>query len=114
MKVGNREILHMCICYIAKADHQAAATNYYEAHHPAQCVQCMSIVPTGVQEYLPDCQPSPMTDSGLSSSSTSSSISLGVGGTALSHVSPILLSEVNVSAEQDEKVKALIEFITSR
>uniref|UniRef100_A0A672IL40 Furry homolog, like n=1 Tax=Salarias fasciatus TaxID=181472 RepID=A0A672IL40_SALFA len=69
---------------------------------------------TGVQELLPDCQPSPMTDSGLSSSSTSSSISIGVGGTALSHLSPTLLSEVDVTAEQDEKAKALIEFITSR
>uniref|UniRef100_A0A672ZDI0 Furry homolog, like n=1 Tax=Sphaeramia orbicularis TaxID=375764 RepID=A0A672ZDI0_9TELE len=69
---------------------------------------------TGVQDFLPDCQPSPMTDSGLSSSSTSSSISLGAGGSALSHLSPSLLSEVDVTAEQDEKVKALIEFITSR
>ncbi|KAK2835881.1 hypothetical protein Q5P01_016365 [Channa striata] len=69
---------------------------------------------TGVQELLPDCQQSPMTDSCLSSSSTSSSMSLGVGGTALSHLSPTLLSEVDVIAEQDEKAKALIEFITSR
>uniref|UniRef100_A0A8D3ARB9 Furry homolog, like n=1 Tax=Scophthalmus maximus TaxID=52904 RepID=A0A8D3ARB9_SCOMX len=69
---------------------------------------------TGVQELLPDCQPSPMTDSGLSSSSTSSSISLGAGGAALPHLSPSLLSEVDVTAEQDEKAKALIEFITSR
>ncbi|XP_054644743.1 protein furry homolog-like isoform X3 [Dunckerocampus dactyliophorus] len=69
---------------------------------------------TGVQELLPDCQPSPVTDSGLSSSSTSSSISLGVGGSTLSHLSPSLLSEVDVTAEKDEKVKALIEFITSR
>lgn len=63
---------------------------------------------------LSHCQPSPMTDSGLSSSSTSSSISLGTGGTALSHLSPSLLSEVDVAAEQDEKIKGLIEFITSR
>ncbi|KAM6920925.1 protein furry homolog-like isoform 4-T4 [Xenentodon cancila] len=69
---------------------------------------------TGVQEPLPDFQPSPMTDSGLSSSSTSSSISIGVGGTALSHLSSTLLSEEDVTAEQDEKTKALIEFITSR
>lgn len=68
----------------------------------------------GVQEVLPHCQPSPMTDSGLSSSSTSSSISLGTGGTALSHLSPSLLSEVDVSADQDEKIKGLIDFITSR
>ncbi|XP_060933822.1 protein furry homolog-like isoform X4 [Limanda limanda] len=69
---------------------------------------------TGVQDLLPDGQPSPMTDSGLSSSSTSSSISVGAGGTALSHLSPSLLSEVDATAEQDEKAKALIEFITSR
>ncbi|XP_057696254.1 protein furry homolog-like isoform X2 [Corythoichthys intestinalis] len=72
---------------------------------------------TGVQELLPDCQPSPVTDSGLSSSSTSSSISLGAGGSSLSHLShtsPSFLSEVDTSAEKDEKVKALIDFITSR
>lgn len=68
----------------------------------------------GVQEVLPHGQPSPMTDSGLSSSSTSSSISLGTGGAALSHLSPSLLSEVDVTAEQDEKIKGLIDFITSR
>lgn len=78
-------------------------------------IVCTSIfIHTGVQDFLPDCQPSPMTDSGLSSSSTSSSISLGAGGTALSHLSPTFLSEVDVTAEQDEKVKSLIEFITSR
>uniref|UniRef100_A0A1A8VFK9 Furry homolog-like n=1 Tax=Nothobranchius furzeri TaxID=105023 RepID=A0A1A8VFK9_NOTFU len=65
-------------------------------------------VPIGTQEILTDFQPSPMTDSGLSSSSTSSSIS------HLSHLSPTLVSETDVTAEQDEKAKALIEFITSR
>ncbi|XP_061834044.1 protein furry homolog-like isoform X4 [Nerophis lumbriciformis] len=69
---------------------------------------------TGVQELLTDSQPSPVTDSGLSSSSTSSSISLGAAGSTLSHLSPSLLSEVDVAAEKDDKVKALIEFITSR
>ncbi|XP_076134284.1 protein furry homolog-like isoform X3 [Alosa pseudoharengus] len=66
---------------------------------------------TGVSELVPDYQPSPMTDSGLSSSSTSSSISLG--STALPHLPPAL-NEVDLSAEQDQRVKALIEFITSR
>ncbi|XP_075943436.1 protein furry homolog-like isoform X4 [Anarhichas minor] len=64
---------------------------------------------TGVQDILSDCQPSPMTDSGLSSCSTSSSISA-----ALPHLSPTLLTEGDATAEQDEKVKSLIEFITSR
>ncbi|XP_036378760.1 protein furry homolog-like isoform X3 [Megalops cyprinoides] len=110
---------------------------------------------TGVYDFVPDYQPSPMTDSGLSSSSTSSSISLGsalphltpTGSSALPHLTPTgssglphltptgssglphltptgssglphltttLLNEVDLSSEQDEKVKSLIEFITSR
>ncbi|MGH0127200.1 UNVERIFIED_CONTAM: hypothetical protein FKN15_051317 [Acipenser sinensis] len=69
---------------------------------------------TGVSDFLPDCQPSPMTDSGLSSSSTSSSISLGTTSTAIPHLTATILNEVDISADQDEKVKALIEFITSR
>ncbi|KAJ8277121.1 hypothetical protein GJAV_G00071690 [Gymnothorax javanicus] len=40
---------------------------------------------TGVYDFVPEYQPSPMTDSGLSSSSTSSSISLG---SALPHLTP--------------------------
>lgn len=108
----------MLIIYIAKGNWLAATFKLYGVVFLKvdfmQLHMCMSIVPTGVQELLPDCQPSPMTDSGLSSSSTSSSISLGAGGTALSHLSPSLLSEVDATAEQDEKVKALIEFITSR
>nr|XP_029488835.1 protein furry homolog-like isoform X13 [Oncorhynchus nerka] len=69
---------------------------------------------TGMCDVVPDYQPSPMTDSGLSSSSTSSSISLGTGGTPLPHLTPTLINEVDIIAEQDEKVKALIEFVTSR
>ncbi|XP_065113196.1 protein furry homolog-like isoform X3 [Paramisgurnus dabryanus] len=67
---------------------------------------------TGATELMPEYQPSPMTDSGLSSSSTSSSISLGAS--VLPHLPPTLLNEVDLSAEQDEKVKNLIEFISSR
>uniref|UniRef100_A0A8C8SL13 FRY like transcription coactivator n=1 Tax=Pelusios castaneus TaxID=367368 RepID=A0A8C8SL13_9SAUR len=65
---------------------------------------------TGVNDFIPDYQPSPMTDSGLSSSSTSSSISLGNTSAAISH----LHNEVDISVEQDEKVKTLMDFITSR
>lgn len=55
-----------------------------------------------------------MTDSGLSSSSTSSSISLGNTSAAISHMHSTILSEVEISGEQDEKMKSLMEFITSR
>ncbi|XP_010188062.1 PREDICTED: protein furry homolog-like [Mesitornis unicolor] len=68
----------------------------------------------GVHDFIPDYQPSPMTDSGLSSSSTSSSISLGNTSAAISHLHNTILNEVDISVEQDEKVKTLIEFITSR
>ncbi|XP_061847891.1 protein furry homolog-like isoform X8 [Colius striatus] len=69
---------------------------------------------TGVHDFIPDYQPSPMTDSGLSSSSTSSSISLGNTSAAISHLHTTILNEVDISVEQDEKVRTLIEFITSR
>ncbi|NXP27364.1 FRYL protein, partial [Scytalopus superciliaris] len=68
----------------------------------------------GVHDFIPDYQPSPMTDSGLSSSSTSSSISLGNTSAAISQLHTTILNEVDISVEQDEKVKTLIEFITSR
>ncbi|KAM4575147.1 protein furry homolog-like isoform 2-T2 [Fundulus diaphanus] len=69
---------------------------------------------TGMQEILPDFPPSPVTDSGLSTSSTSSSISVGAGSSTLSHLSPTLLTEADINAEQEDKAKGLIEFITSR
>ncbi|KAK1345945.1 hypothetical protein QTO34_008410 [Cnephaeus nilssonii] len=69
---------------------------------------------TGVSDFIPDYQPSPMTDSGLSSSSTSSSISLGNNSSAISHLHTTVLNEVDISVEQDGKVKTLMEFITSR
>lgn len=68
----------------------------------------------GVGDFIPDYQPSPMTDSGLSSSSTSSSISLGNNSAAISHLHTTILNEVDISVEQDGKVKTLMEFITSR
>lgn len=68
----------------------------------------------GINDFTPDYQPSPMTDSGLSSSSTSSSISLGNNSAAISHLHTTLLGEVDLSVEQDGKVKTLMEFITSR
>ncbi|XP_053314411.1 protein furry homolog-like [Spea bombifrons] len=69
---------------------------------------------TGINDFMPEYQPSPMTDSGLSSSSTSSSISLGNTSTAVPHLHTTILNEVDLSIEQDEKVKTLMEFITSR
>ncbi|XP_041435399.1 protein furry homolog-like isoform X7 [Xenopus laevis] len=69
---------------------------------------------TGINDFIPEYQPSPMTDSGLSSSSTSSNISLGNTSTAIPHMHTTILNEVDLSVEQEEKVKTLMEFITSR
>ncbi|XP_037530317.1 protein furry homolog-like [Nematolebias whitei] len=76
--------------------------------------ECNLTVPTGTPDIFPDFQHSPMTDSGLSCSSTSSSLSFGARGSTMSHLSPTLLTETDVTAEHDEKAKILIEFITSR
>ncbi|XP_053559954.1 protein furry homolog-like isoform X2 [Bombina bombina] len=69
---------------------------------------------TGINDFIPEYQPSPMTDSGLSSSSTSSSISLGNTSTTVPHLPSNILNDVDLTVEQDEKVKTLMEFITSR
>ncbi|XP_053287004.1 protein furry homolog-like isoform X4 [Pleuronectes platessa] len=115
-----RLLLHLLVVQGANSNVQSVAMVLLRNrdYNDPRVLTVKPVVPefnlTGVQDLLPDGQPSPMTDSGLSSSSTSSSISVGAGGTALSHLSPSLLGEVDATAEQDEKAKALIEFITSR
>uniref|UniRef100_A0A8B9KWN7 Furry homolog, like n=1 Tax=Astyanax mexicanus TaxID=7994 RepID=A0A8B9KWN7_ASTMX len=113
-----RLLLHLLVVHGTNSSVQSLASvllRNREFHEPK--VLTVKPIPqefnlTGVTELVPDYQPSPMTDSGLSSSSTSSSISLG--GTALPHLPNTLLNEMDLSAEQDEKVKNLIEFISSR
>lgn len=78
------------------------------------CIHGGFSLPAGINDFIPDYQTSPMTDSGLSSSSTSSSISLGNNSAAVSQLHATLLGEVDLSVEQDGKVKTLMEFITSR
>ncbi|XP_014830696.1 PREDICTED: protein furry homolog-like isoform X4 [Poecilia mexicana] len=113
-----RLLLHLLVVQSANSQSVAMVLLRNRDYNDPRVLTVKPAIPelnlTGMQEILPDFQPSPMTDSGLSTSSTSSSISLGAGSSTLSHLSPTLLIEADINAEQDNKAKGLIEFITSR
>ncbi|KAG2457353.1 FRY protein, partial [Polypterus senegalus] len=68
---------------------------------------------TGSFDFLREYQTSPVPDSGLSSSSTSSSISLGGSSGNLPQISHEM-EDIETSIESDEKANKLIEFLTTR
>lgn len=68
---------------------------------------------TGGFDFLREEQSSPVPDSGLSSSSTSSSISLGGSSGNLPQATQDV-DDVDAAAEADEKANKLIEFLTTR
>uniref|UniRef100_A0A8C7U222 Furry homolog a (Drosophila) n=1 Tax=Oncorhynchus mykiss TaxID=8022 RepID=A0A8C7U222_ONCMY len=65
-------------------------------------------------DFLREGQASPVPDSGLSSSSTSSSLSLGGSTSNLPHISSQEAEELKSPSETDEKTNKLIEFLTTR
>uniref|UniRef100_A0A8C4HGF7 Furry homolog a (Drosophila) n=1 Tax=Dicentrarchus labrax TaxID=13489 RepID=A0A8C4HGF7_DICLA len=67
----------------------------------------------GCYDFLRECQASPVPDSGLSSSSTSSSLSLGGSSNNLPEISHEV-EELVASNKMDEKTNKLIEFLTTR
>ncbi|XP_037630282.1 protein furry homolog isoform X1 [Sebastes umbrosus] len=67
----------------------------------------------GCFDFLRECQGSPVPDSGLSSSSTSSSLSLGGSSSNLPEISHEV-EELVASSKMDEKTNKLIEFLTTR
>ncbi|KAM7399056.1 hypothetical protein PAMP_018349 [Pampus punctatissimus] len=69
--------------------------------------------PTGGFDFLRECQASPVPDSGLSSSSTSSSLSLGGSSNNLPEISQDV-EELVASNKMDEKTNKLIEYLTTR
>ncbi|KAG5844677.1 hypothetical protein ANANG_G00165010 [Anguilla anguilla] len=69
---------------------------------------------TGGFDFLRECQASPVADSGLSSSSTSSSVSLGSSSGNLPQISLELEELEESSTEAEEKTNKLIEFLTTR
>uniref|UniRef100_A0A8C8VP20 FRY microtubule binding protein n=1 Tax=Pelusios castaneus TaxID=367368 RepID=A0A8C8VP20_9SAUR len=64
-------------------------------------------------DFLREYQSSPVPDSGLSSSSTSSSISLGGSSGNLPQITQEI-EDMDTAAETDEKANKLIEFLTTR
>ncbi|KAK3531900.1 hypothetical protein QTP70_034408 [Hemibagrus guttatus] len=69
---------------------------------------------TGGVDFLRDAQVSPVPDSGLSSSSTSSSLSLGSSSSNLPHFSPEDSETLESSTDTDEKSSKLVEFLSTR
>uniref|UniRef100_A0A672Q766 FRY microtubule binding protein n=1 Tax=Sinocyclocheilus grahami TaxID=75366 RepID=A0A672Q766_SINGR len=69
---------------------------------------------TGGVDFLRNGQASPVPDSGLSSSSASSSLSLGSSSSNLPHLAQEEVEQMESSTEDDEKSSKLIEFLTTR
>nr|XP_055052852.1 protein furry homolog isoform X2 [Misgurnus anguillicaudatus] len=69
---------------------------------------------TGGVDFLRNGQASPVPDSGLSSSSTSSSLSLGGSSSNLPHLAQEEVDNLESSTEDDDKSSKLIEFLTTR
>lgn len=69
---------------------------------------------SGGVDFLRNGQASPVPDSGLSSSSTSSSLSLGGSSSNLPHLAQEEVEQMESSTEDDEKSSKLIEFLTTR
>ncbi|MCI4386103.1 hypothetical protein PGIGA_G00058350 [Pangasianodon gigas] len=69
---------------------------------------------TGGVDFLRDAQVSPVPDSGLSSSSTSSSLSLGSSSSNLPHFSTEESETLESSTDTDEKSSKLVEFLSTR
>jgi len=70
-------------------------------------------LPPGGFDFLREDQSSPVPDSGLSSSSTSSSISLGGSSGNLPQMTQEV-EDADAAADSDEKANKLIEFLTTR
>lgn len=73
-----------------------------------------ALVSTGGFDFLREWQASPVADSGLSSSSTSSSVSLGGSIGNLPQITADLEELDESSTESEEKTNKLIEFLTTR
>lgn len=80
-----------------------------------QCIPSLSppFLLAGGFDFLREYQSSPVPDSGLSSSSTSSSISLGGSSGNLPQITQEV-EDMDTAAETDEKANKLIEFLTTR
>ncbi|XP_061537056.1 LOW QUALITY PROTEIN: protein furry homolog [Phycodurus eques] len=114
---SKRLLLHLLIALSCRHNFQAIASVLLQTRQlngtktltcqPARQPECTT---SGGLDFLRECQASPVPDSGLSSSSTSSSLSLGGSTGNLPEISDELAAPENA----DEKTSKLIEFLTTR
>ncbi|XP_031753101.1 protein furry homolog isoform X4 [Xenopus tropicalis] len=117
---SRRLLLHLLISLSCNSNFSSVASLLLQAREVNEAKtltiqsSCQSEFPyTGGYDFLREYQSSPVPDSGLSSSSTSSSISLGGSSGNLPQITQEI-DNVDTSAETDEKARKLIEFLTTR
>ncbi|XP_056296517.1 protein furry homolog isoform X3 [Pseudoliparis swirei] len=118
---SKRLLLHLLITLSCNNNFQAIASVLLQTRE-INSTKTLTCKPSLQSEYLPsggsfdflrECQVSPVPDSGLSSSSTSSSLSLGGSSNNLPEI-PHEVEEPVPSSKMDEKTNKLIEFLTTR
>ncbi|XP_051813664.1 protein furry homolog isoform X3 [Acanthochromis polyacanthus] len=117
---SKRLLLHLLITLSCNNNFQAIASVLLQTRE-INCTKTLTCkpslqpdcLPSGGFDFLRECQASPVPDSGLSSSSTSSSLSLGGSSNNLPEFSQDM-EELVTSSKMDEKTNKLIEFLTTR
>ncbi|XP_070825892.1 protein furry homolog isoform X5 [Chaetodon trifascialis] len=118
---SKRLLLHLLITLSCNNNFQAIASVLLQTRE-INSTKTLTCKPSVQPEFLPaggcfdflrECQASPVPDSGLSSSSTSSSLSLGGSSNNLPEISHEV-EELVASSKMDEKTNKLIEFLTTR
>ncbi|NXA51690.1 FRY protein, partial [Nothocercus julius] len=113
-------LLHLLIALSCNSNYQAIASVLLQTREMNE-TKTLTVQPgylpeylyTGGFDFLREYQSSPVPDSGLSSSSTSSSISLGGSTGNLPQITQEI-EDMDTAAETDEKANKLIEFLTTR
>ncbi|XP_059820095.1 protein furry homolog isoform X1 [Hypanus sabinus] len=117
---SKRLLLHLLLALACNDNFQAVATVLLLNREISES-KTLTVKPAYTPEYLylggynflREYQSSPIPDSGLSSSSTSSSISLGGSSGNLPQISQEM-EEIGTTPEVDEKAHKLIEFLATR
>ncbi|XP_029372753.1 protein furry homolog isoform X2 [Echeneis naucrates] len=117
---SKRLLLHLLITLSCNHNFQAIASVLLQTRE-INCAKTLTHKPSPQPNYLPsggvdflrDCQASPVPDSGLNSSSTSSSLSLGGSSNNLPEISQEV-EELVTPNKMDEKTNKLIEFLSTR
>uniref|UniRef100_A0A4W6DYN4 FRY microtubule binding protein n=1 Tax=Lates calcarifer TaxID=8187 RepID=A0A4W6DYN4_LATCA len=108
---SKRLLLHLLITLSCNNNFQAVASVLLQTRE-INSTKTLTCKPRGF-DFLRECQASPVPDSGLSSSSTSSSLSLGGSSNNLPEISQEV-EELVASNKMDEKTNKLIEFLSTR